>query len=91
MDAQGVSMCEAMSCGLIVASSFNTAIPEFIHDHENGLLGSNPAEIASKIDNVESSSQLKKEISTQASTSMKAIDISRVLDLELRKLKGLMN
>lgn len=38
MDAQGVTMCEAMSCGLTVISSKNTAIPEFIEDGISGIL-----------------------------------------------------
>ncbi|MFB5311958.1 glycosyltransferase family 4 protein [Enterococcus gallinarum] len=36
-DAQGVTMCEAMSSGLVTLNSNNTAIPEFI-DGENGIL-----------------------------------------------------
>ena len=34
-DAQGVSMCEAMSSGLIPISSNNTAIPEFLPEKYN--------------------------------------------------------
>jgi glycosyltransferase involved in cell wall biosynthesis len=32
MDTQGVSMCEAMSSGLVCISSDNSAIPEFLPD-----------------------------------------------------------
>jgi hypothetical protein len=49
-DAQGVSMCEAMSSGLAIISSNNTAIPEFIPDYQGGLLSNNtPSDIANKI------------------------------------------
>ncbi len=37
LDAQGVSMCEAMSSGLIPVTSGVTAIPEFVND-EVGVL-----------------------------------------------------
>lgn len=44
-DAQGVSMCEAMSSGLIPISSNNTAIPEFVEDGVSGYLTNNVKEI----------------------------------------------
>lgn len=37
-DSQGVSMCEAMSSGLVPISTYNTAIPEFVEDGNTGLL-----------------------------------------------------
>lgn len=37
-DAQGVSMCEAMSSGLIPITSDNTAIPEFVEHNVSGIL-----------------------------------------------------
>lgn len=40
-DAQGVSMCEAMSSGLVPLTSINTAIPEFVNDGTEGLLCNN--------------------------------------------------
>lgn len=43
-DAQGVSMCEAMSSGLVPISSNNTAIPEYLNN-ECGYLTNNPHEI----------------------------------------------
>ncbi|MCM2138010.1 glycosyltransferase family 4 protein [Vagococcus fluvialis] len=36
-DAQGVSMCEAMSSGLVPITSNNTAIPEFVSEEEGYL------------------------------------------------------
>jgi len=49
-DAQGVSMCEALSSGLVVISSNNTAIPEYIPHDKAGLLTNNtPQDIANKI------------------------------------------
>lgn len=37
-DSQGVSMCEAVSSGLVAVTSNVAAIPEFIHHMETGLL-----------------------------------------------------
>jgi glycosyltransferase involved in cell wall biosynthesis len=48
-DAQGVSMCEAMSSGIPVISSPVQAIPEFVVDGETGFLCDGPPEIAEKI------------------------------------------
>lgn len=40
-DAQGVSMCEAMSSGLVPLTSMNTAIPEFVQNGAEGWLCDN--------------------------------------------------
>lgn len=37
-DSQGVSMCEAMACGLVPVSSRIAAIPEFVDEGRSGLL-----------------------------------------------------
>lgn len=37
-DAQGVSMCEAMSSGLVPVTSYSSAIPEFVDTKVNGFL-----------------------------------------------------
>ena len=47
-DAQGVSMCEAMSSGLVPVTSDNTAIPEFLTP-DQGYLCKSAAEIAAAI------------------------------------------
>jgi L-malate glycosyltransferase len=48
-DAQGVSMCEAMSSGLVPLTSNNTAIPEFVNNGINGFATNNSQEIADRI------------------------------------------
>jgi glycosyltransferase involved in cell wall biosynthesis len=40
-DSQGVSMCEAMSSGLVPITSNNTAIPEFVKKNASGFLTNN--------------------------------------------------
>lgn len=47
-DAQGVSMCEAMSSGLVPVVSNNTAIPEYVPEH-TGYLCDGPEEMAEAI------------------------------------------
>ena len=36
-DAQGVSMCEAMSSGLVPVTSNNTAIPEYVNELKDAI------------------------------------------------------
>jgi len=51
-DSQGVSMCEAMSSGLVPISTRTAAIPEFVEDGVTGLLADpeDPKSIADKIE-----------------------------------------
>lgn len=70
-DSQGVSMCEAMSSGLVPIASDNTAIPEFVKDCENGLLTSNSKEIADKIELIYNDKDLFKHLSLNASKSIR--------------------
>jgi glycosyltransferase involved in cell wall biosynthesis len=86
MDAQGVSMCEAMATGMLVASSNNTAVPEFIVDGENGVLGNSPLEIATKIINVTNDRELYDQICSKGSSMMSEIDNSNTMKKELDKL-----
>lgn len=50
MDAQGVSMCEAMSSGLVPITSDNTAIPEFVTNKKSGLLTTSSSDAARAIE-----------------------------------------
>ncbi len=50
-DAQGVSMCEGMSSGLIPITSNNTAIPEFV-DTNGGFLCDNSDEMVNAIESM---------------------------------------
>lgn len=72
-DAQGVSMCEAMSSGLVVITSDNTAIPEFVENNNTGLLTHSPKEIANKIEFLYYHPESFSRISKQASTRIRQI------------------
>lgn len=65
-DAQGVSMCEAMSSGLVPVTSNNTAIPEFV-DKESGFLTNNPMEIAKAIKKLYKNPEMFNQMSKNAS------------------------
>ncbi|MEA1786446.1 glycosyltransferase family 4 protein [Arenibacter sp. GZD96] len=89
MDAQGVTMCEAMSSGLLTVSNNNTAIPEFIKDGVNGLLGSSPSEIANKILSIVDTSSNYYKLTRNANNDMKKIDIKITVIEEVRLLNEL--
>lgn len=68
-DAQGVSMCEAMSSGLVPVVSDNTAIPEFVSS-ACGYLCDGPDEMADAIINLIENPLLFKEKSEKASATI---------------------
>lgn len=72
-DAQGVSMCEAMSSGLVPISSYNTAIPEFVTDGVTGLLTNSAEEIADAIDRLYNNPRLFLDISKNAAEHIQKI------------------
>ncbi|ADY29184.1 glycosyl transferase group 1 [Cellulophaga lytica DSM 7489] len=83
MDAQGVTMCEAMATGLLTVSSLNTAIPEFITHLDNGIIGNNLEAIAKNIiDNTESMEKYKN-ITIRARKSMENIAIHKTVAREI--------
>ena len=87
MDAQGVSMCEAISSGLLTVSNKNTAIPEFITDMVTGVLGNNPKELADKILEVTSNQEIFERITKAGRKSMEEIHITVTCKKELKILK----
>ena len=85
MDAQGVSMCEAMASGLPVVSFDICAIPEYIEDGVTGLLVS-PYDVKSAAENILELSINKNLYTTLAENGRKAmekIDISVTTQKEL--------
>jgi glycosyltransferase involved in cell wall biosynthesis len=67
-DAQGVSMCEAMSSGLVPITSSNTAIPEFVQDQRTGILTKSIQEVADAIEMLYFQPELFMAISSRAAT-----------------------
>jgi glycosyltransferase involved in cell wall biosynthesis len=65
-DAQGVSMCEAMSSGLVPVTTNCTAIPEFVeHDH-TGLMASDAPGLAIQIERLYNDAELFLRLSENA-------------------------
>lgn len=73
-DSQGVSMCEAVSSGLVAITSDIAAIPEFISDHETGLLATpeDPESIADLIEEIYFDEELFEDLSVRGSEWMKS-------------------
>lgn len=73
-DSQGVSMCEAMSSGLVPVTNEIAAIPEYVSDFESGLLA--PPEdhvgLADRIERLYYNADLFLALSQGASTSVRA-------------------
>ena len=70
-DAQGVTMCEAMSSGLVPITSNNTAIPEFVTHKFNGLLCKNNAsDFANALDFINKNPSLFVKMSLNAGKSI---------------------
>ena len=87
LDTQGITMLEAMSCGLLVASIDNSSKKEFISDMQTGVLGNNPKELAEKILEVTSNQEIFERITKAGRKSMEEIDVSLTCEKELRILK----
>lgn len=69
-DSQGVSMCEAMSSGLVPITSKNSAIPEFVEHKFTGLITQNAEGIVKEVDYLYNNPLVFSEISKNASSSM---------------------
>jgi glycosyltransferase involved in cell wall biosynthesis len=83
-DAQGVSMCEAMSSGLVPITSDCTAIPEFVEHLHSGLLSDNPQELADAIEKLYHDPSMFVRISKQASASIvEKCSITNIVTKEL--------
>lgn len=84
-DAQGVSMCEAMSSGLVPITSNNTAIPEFVTNNESGILTDNILEITEAIIKLSNDDQLFRSLSMGASKQIREkCDSKHIIDKELK-------
>jgi glycosyltransferase involved in cell wall biosynthesis len=87
-DAQGVSMCEAMSSGLVPVASDNTAIPEFLSKHE-GYLCKSVSEVAAAMAELADNDILFIEKATAAARAIRArTGYEGTIDKEIRLIKS---
>jgi len=90
-DAQGVSMCEAMSSGLVPITSENTAIPEFVQDGANGFLCRNPSDLSRAMLRIWESPDRFHRLSKEASKSIsEKAGSSYVIPQELSLMKRML-
>jgi glycosyltransferase involved in cell wall biosynthesis len=83
-DAQGVSMCEAMSGGVVPITSYSTAIPEFVTNNSTGILTRSPKEIADAIELLYKNEDMFKSLSRGASDGIRKLcDIEGIIKKEL--------
>lgn len=85
MDAQGVSMCEAMASGMPTVSFNTCAISEFLQDGYNGILidAYNIKNAALKIEDLVTNKNLFLKLSENARMSIEKIDIKNTTKKEL--------
>lgn len=85
MDAQGVSMCEAMASGLPTISFDTCAIPEFIEHKKTGLLACSydVNQFCEHINELVENRDLFDFVAKNARLAMEAIDIRKTTSLEL--------
>ncbi len=91
MDAQGVSMCEAMASGLAVVSFRTTGIPEFVKHGETGLLAKpyDVKEAAGRIETLVTDKNLYTRLVENARRFIESIDISITAAKELEVVESL--
>lgn len=85
MDAQGVSMCEAMASGLPTISFNTCAIPEFIKHQNTGFLAEayDTTQFSNYIDELVENRRLFESVAENARAAMEEIDIRKTTALEL--------
>ncbi|OQY35539.1 MAG: hypothetical protein B6241_01145 [Spirochaetaceae bacterium 4572_59] len=88
-DAQGVTMCEGMSSGLITIASNNTAIPEYMPDG-CGYRGNTPGEVAEILEHIASHPEEALLFAKQGSDFiLNKCHYDRIIEKELEVAKGL--
>lgn len=89
-DSQGVSMCEAMSSGLVPISTVNTAIPEFVNKKTGILIERNSSELlAAAILEIAEKSKEFESMSFNAAQEIRKICSTNVtIEKELKLIKS---
>jgi len=83
-DSHGVSMCEAMSSGLIPLTSNNSAIPEFVTDGHSGFLTNSAADIAACIEKLYNNPAMFSQMSANAAKhARQTASLKDVLEKEM--------
>ena len=91
MDAQGVSMCEAMSSGMPVVTFDVCAIPEFVEDGISGLVGQidDLQGIRDAIEHLSDDQNLFERLALGARKSAERLDIRRTTNAEIELVQSI--
>jgi len=86
-------MCEALSSGLTIISSDNTAIPEYIPHQKAGLLTNNtPQDIANKIKQLVNDKDLYLKLSKEGSLFIRnKVGFNSIIEKELKIISDKIN
>jgi L-malate glycosyltransferase len=86
MDAQSVTLSEAISSGMVCISSNNSAIPEFIKNNKNGYLINNYEEFILCLKKLNNNHNLLKKLSLAAKISSKKLSSHEIYKEEKKFL-----
>lgn len=87
-DSQGVSMCEAMSSGLVPVTSMSSAIPEFVTDGRTGFLTTGANGIVGALRRLYHEPQLFAAMSRAAAHDIRlTTSIDHIVEQELRAMR----
>ncbi len=87
-DSQGVTMLEAVSSGLLLATINNSSREEFIEDGVTGILAKDINELASKIVEITNNNLLFQNIVLQGNTKMKDFSDNSISEKEIDALRN---
>jgi len=87
-DSQGVTMLEAVSSGLLLATINNSSREEFIQDGVTGILAKDVNELSEKIVEVTNNNQLFQNIVLQGNNKMKDFSDNSISEKEIDALRN---
>lgn len=91
-DTHGVSMCEAMSSGLVPIASDNSAIPEYVKEGVTGFLPKNCKEAADRVEYLYRNPDKFLEMSAAASESINRIaGINVIIPREIELIENMLS
>ena len=85
-DSQGLTILEAMSCGLLGVATLNTAKPEFIIHEKTGILGKTARRLALLIEKYTIDEVLFAQLTKKASKKMLEMNYNNTIEFEIEIL-----
>ncbi|WP_346770608.1 glycosyltransferase family 4 protein [Muriicola jejuensis] len=91
IDSQGITMMEAMSRGLLVATTKNSSKGEFIENMKSGILGIDEKELFEGIIEVTSDLEKYRKITLNGSNQIEQIELKKTMKKEIEVLSSLLS